>query len=189
MDAENSQKGNSPTCLRTRYCMCYRRSCFRRSRLFFREAAFSSGSEGCEWRAKRATVGESGDKAENEFSDFIPLVVPRKGFCPHIPASRLFALFHTTQATKPHQIKQPLSKIAVNERAVYRPTPRCLAKIFPNPHPKSTIFRNRGGANCAFSHRVFWISAKNSNFVYHTIHSNLKIDYAQQNDSRRSARH
>ena len=138
MDAENSQKGNSPTCLRTRYCMCYRRSFFRRSRLFFREAAFSSGSEGCEWRAQRATVGESGDKAENEFSGFIPLVVPRMGFSPHIPASRLFALFHTTQATKPHQIKQPLSKIAVNERAVYRPTPRCLQKFSPtrtqNPH-------------------------------------------------------
>ena len=50
---------------------------FRRSRLFFREAAFSSGGEGCEWRALRATVGESGDKAENEFSDFIPLDVPR----------------------------------------------------------------------------------------------------------------
>ena len=62
-----------------------------------------------------------------------------------------------------HQIKQPLSKIAVNERTV--------------------------GANCAFSHRVFWISAKNSNFVCFAIHSNLKIDYAQQNDSRRSARH
>ena len=40
---------------------------FRRSRLFFREAAFSSGGEGCEWRAQRATVGESGDKAENSF--------------------------------------------------------------------------------------------------------------------------
>ena len=40
---------------------------FRRSRLFFREAAFFSGGEGCEWRAQRATVGESGDKAENLF--------------------------------------------------------------------------------------------------------------------------
>ena len=50
---------------------------FRRSRLFFREAAFFSGGEGCEWRAQRATVGESGDKAENEFSGFIPLTVPR----------------------------------------------------------------------------------------------------------------
>ena len=50
---------------------------FRRSRLFFREAAFSSGGEGCEWGAKQPTVGESGDKAENEFSDFIPLAVPR----------------------------------------------------------------------------------------------------------------
>ena len=50
---------------------------FRRSRLFFREAAFFSGGEGCEWRVSRATVGESGDKAENEFSGFIPLTVPR----------------------------------------------------------------------------------------------------------------
>ena len=50
---------------------------FRRSRLFFREAAFFSGGEGCEWGAKQPTVGESGDKAENEFSGFIPLTVPR----------------------------------------------------------------------------------------------------------------
>ena len=50
---------------------------FRRSRLFFREAAFSSGGEECEWDAKQPTVGKSGDKAENEFSDFIPLAVPR----------------------------------------------------------------------------------------------------------------
>ena len=36
--------------------------------------------------------------------------------------SRLFVLFHPTQPhpSKPHQIKQPLSKIAVNERAVTR---------------------------------------------------------------------
>ena len=74
---------------------------FRRSRLFFREAAFFLGGEGCEWGAKQPTVGESGDKAENEFSGFIPLVVPRKGFSPHIPASRLFVLFHPTQATIP----------------------------------------------------------------------------------------
>ena len=57
---------------------CVRRSFFRRSRLFFREAAFSSGSEGCEWRAQRATVGESGDKAENEFTALSPLVVLRR---------------------------------------------------------------------------------------------------------------
>ena len=40
---------------------------FRRSRLFFREATFSSGGEGCEWGAKQPTVGESGDKTENVF--------------------------------------------------------------------------------------------------------------------------
>ena len=83
----------------TIYPASYRRSFFRRSRLFFREAAFFSGGEGCEWRAQRATVGESGDKAENEFSAFIPLAVPRKGFSPHIPASRLFVLLHPSKAT------------------------------------------------------------------------------------------
>ena len=36
MLAANTQKGNSPTCLRTRYCpVCHRRSFFRRSRLSF----------------------------------------------------------------------------------------------------------------------------------------------------------
>ena len=33
MATENTQKGNSPTCLRTRYCMCHRR-------IFFGEADF-----------------------------------------------------------------------------------------------------------------------------------------------------
>ena len=56
------------------------------SRSFFRRSGFFSGGEGCEWRAPRATVGESGDKAKNEFSGFIPLVGSRKGFSPHIPA-------------------------------------------------------------------------------------------------------
>ena len=46
-------------------------------------------------------MGESGDKAENEFSGFIPLAVPRKGFSPHIPASRLFVHFHTTMPKSP----------------------------------------------------------------------------------------
>ena len=86
---------------------------FRRSRLFFREAAFSSGGEGCEWGAKQPTVGESGDKAENEFSGFIPLAVPRKGFSPHIPASRLFVLFHPTQATLPPNPIPPTQAAAI----------------------------------------------------------------------------
>ena len=80
---------------------------FRRSRLFFREATFFSGGEGCEWGAKQPTVGESGDKAENEFSGFIPLAVPRKGFSPHIPASRLFVHFHTSKPRHPTQASIP----------------------------------------------------------------------------------
>ena len=93
---------------------------FRRSRLFLREAAFFSGGEGCEWGAKQPTVGESGDKAENEFSGFIPLVVPRKGFSPHIPASRLFSSFHATKgkqqtysSQKPHQIPTPQKQLSL----------------------------------------------------------------------------
>ena len=57
-------------------------------------------------------------KAEKHIFGFIPLVVPRKGFSPHIPASRLFILFHPSTPPPFHQIKQPLSKIAINERAV-----------------------------------------------------------------------
>ena len=82
---------------------------FRRSRLFFREAAFFSGGEGCEWCATRATVGESGKKAEKHIFGFIPLVVPRKGFSPHIPAPDfLFSSIHPkpTKPTIPPQKKE-----------------------------------------------------------------------------------
>ncbi|MDD6832325.1 MAG: hypothetical protein PUE80_04090, partial [bacterium] len=114
-----------------------------------REAAFSSGGEGCEWGAKQPTVGASGDKAENEFSGFIPLVVPRKGFSPHIPATRLFVLFHPS---KPHQIKQPLSK-----RAVTPPSSvLSLTTVESRPHTQKNIFSlffnvfflRNGGKNC-----------------------------------------
>ena len=77
-------------------------SYFRRSRLFFREAAFFSGGEGCEWRAQRATVSrEWGYNGENLFSALSPFAGSRKGFSPHIPASRLFVHFHTTMPTSP----------------------------------------------------------------------------------------
>ena len=47
---------------------CVRRSFFfRRSRLFFREAAFSSGGEGCEWGAQQPTVGARGKKLKTRF--------------------------------------------------------------------------------------------------------------------------
>ena len=82
---------------------------FRRSRLFFREAAFSSGGEGCEWRAQRATVGKSGDKAENEFSAFIPLAVPRLGASPHIPAPDfLFSSIHQKPTIPPKKATFPI---------------------------------------------------------------------------------
>ena len=102
---------------------------FRRSRLFFREAAFSSGGEGCEWGAKQPTVGESGDKAENEFSGFIPLIVPRKGFSPHIPASRLFYLLHPTKSTQ-NPPKNPKSK-QIHPQIPY------IYNVYPPPPKKS----------------------------------------------------
>ena len=78
---------------------------FRRSRLFFREATFFSGGEGCEWRALRHR-GREREKAEKHIFGFLPLDVPRKGFSPHIPDSRLFVLFHTTNPTIPPRKKQ-----------------------------------------------------------------------------------
>ena len=105
---------------------------FRRSRLFFREAAFFSGCEWCEWGAKQPTVGASGDKAENEFSGFIPLIVPRKGESPHIPASRLFYLLYPTKSTQnPPKIHQK-SKIQIN------PSPKPYIYIMcTHPHQKN----------------------------------------------------
>ena len=112
------------------------------SRSFFRRSGFFSGGEGCEWRAPRATVGESGDKAENEFSGFIPLIVPRKGFSPHIPASRLFYLLHPTKSTQNPPQK---SKIQTNPSPipyiynVYPPPPKKSKKHLPISK-KSTNF-------------------------------------------------
>ena len=119
---------------------------FRRSRLFFREAAFSSGGEGCEWRAPRATVGESGDKAENEFSGFIPLAVPRKGFSPHIPAPRLFVHFHTTMPTTPPSQKKQHSLLvlpSVTGHSIFAPEFFEMFTKLPSQHPHKVfqVFR------------------------------------------------
>ena len=84
----------------------HRRSFFSAKPTFFPRSGFFFGRRGCEWGAKQPTVGESGDKSENEFSGFIPLVAPRKGFSPHIPASRLFVLFHPSQAISPTKKKE-----------------------------------------------------------------------------------
>ena len=113
----------------------HRQVFFRRSRLFLREAAFSSGGEGCEWGAKQPTVGASGDKAENEFSGFIPLIVPRKGFSPRIPASRLFYLLHPTKSPQnPPKIHQK-SKIQINPS--HKPIPPYIYNVYPPPPKKS----------------------------------------------------
>ena len=126
---------------------------FRRSRLFFREAAFFSGGEGCEWRALRATVGESGDKAENEFSGFIPLAVPRKGFSPHIPASRLFVLLHPPKSTQNPKIQNPNKSIPPSPLYiynVYHPHQKNQKNICPSPKKALTLHsQNRKRRTCS----------------------------------------
>ncbi|MGM9838972.1 MAG: hypothetical protein ACI307_02735 [Sodaliphilus sp.] len=89
--------------------LCYRRSFFRRSRLFFREAAFSSGGEGCEWGAKQPTVSsEWGYNGENSFSALSPFAGSRKGFSPHIPAPDfLFSFIHPKPSLPPNKGKFP----------------------------------------------------------------------------------
>ena len=78
---------------------------FRQSRLFFREATFFSGGEGCEWRASRATVGRRvGIQRRKHVFGLIPIRRLTKGRSPHISASRLFILFHPTM---PHQNPHP----------------------------------------------------------------------------------
>ena len=73
-------------------------------------------------------MGESRDKAENEFSGFIPLIVPRKGFSPHIPASRLFYLLHPTKSTQKPKIQNPNKSI---------PIPPYIYNLYPPPPKKS----------------------------------------------------
>ena len=41
------------------------------------------------------------------FSGFSPLAVPRQGFSPHIPASRLFVLFHPSKPIHPKPPSHP----------------------------------------------------------------------------------
>ena len=121
----------------------------RRSRLFFREAAFSSGGEGCEWGAKQPTVGESGDKAENEFSGFIPLVVPRKGFSPHIPASRLFYLFNPKIHPKIQNPNKSIPKSPIYIMCTH-PRQKNQKNICPSPKKALTLHsQNRKRRTCS----------------------------------------
>ena len=48
-------------------------------------------------------------KLKMSFQALSPLIVPRKGFSPHIPASRLFYLLHPTKSTQ-NPPKNPKSK-------------------------------------------------------------------------------
>ena len=84
---------------------CVRRSFFSAKPTFFPRSGFFFGRRGM-WVGCAATHrGREREKTENSFSGFIPLVFPRKGFSPHIPAPRLFVLFQPSKATNPQSHK------------------------------------------------------------------------------------
>ena len=111
----------------------HRRSFFRRSRLFFREAAFFSGGEGCEWRAQRATVGASGKKLKTSFQALSHSSShARASALTFPPPDFLFSSIPPKPPTpippKPHQIKQTLSKIAVGNK--HKINARCEQNVW-----------------------------------------------------------
>ena len=130
---------------------------FRRSRLFFREAAFFSGGEGCEWRAQRATVSrEWGYNGENSFSALSPFAGSRKGFCPHIPASRLFILFHPSKPHHPTPKKRNIPywycPLCTPSLTLPQSSLKCLQKSNPNIHSKCfRCFKCFGCFRCNYS--------------------------------------
>ena len=118
---------------------------FRRSRLFFREAAFSSGGEGCEWGAQQPTVGARGKKLKTRFQALSPLVVPRKGFSPHIPAPDfLFISIHPKPLTHPKKSKIPYWYCLPCTPSLTLPPSslKCLQKSNPNIHRKCFRYFN-----------------------------------------------
>ena len=103
----------SASCRHTRSCPAsYRRSFFSAKPTFFREAAFSSGGEGCEWGAKQPTVSsEWGYNGENSFSALSPFIRRlTKGLQPLHPRPRLFVIFHPSKATIPPNLTKSSSR-------------------------------------------------------------------------------
>ena len=92
-------------CRHPRFCQAsHSRVFFRRSRLFFREAAFFSGGEGCEWGAKQPTVGKSGIKLKMSFQLY-PTRRPTKGLQPshlRLPTFCSFPYHNAHIPTSPH---------------------------------------------------------------------------------------
>ena len=111
MGAENTQKSNSPIGLRTRsYPSSYRRSFFSAKRLFFRAARDVSGvRSNPPWARVEIKLKMSFQALSHSSSH------ERASALTSPPPDFLFSSI----PPKPHQIKQPLSKIAVNERAVW----------------------------------------------------------------------
>ena len=86
---------------------------FRRSRLFFREAAFFSGGEGCEWRAQRATVGASGRKPKNAFLAFSRSMSHERALALTSPPPDF--LFSSIPQTPSHPSPTPLLRLKMSK--------------------------------------------------------------------------
>ena len=99
-----------------------RRSFFSAKPTFFPRSGFFFGRRGM-WVGCEATHREQrmGIQWRKLVFGFIPICRLTKGLQPSHPRHPTFCSFPSFQSIippKPHQIKQPLSKIAVNERAV-----------------------------------------------------------------------
>ena len=97
--------------------------------------------------------GREREKTENSFSGFIPLVVPRKGASPHIPASRLFYLLHPTKSTQ-NPPKNPKSKQIHPQTPIYimctHPHQKNQKNICPSPKKALTLHsQNRKRRTCS----------------------------------------
>ena len=83
--------------------------------------------------------GREREKAEKHIFGFFSLAVPRKGFGPHIPASRLFVHFHPSQAissTKKRNIPYWYCLLCTPSLTLPPSSLKCLQKSNPNIHRK-----------------------------------------------------
>ena len=138
---------------------------FRRSRLFFREAAFFSGGEGCEWRAQRATVGASGKKLKTSFQALFHS--PSHDWAPALtspPPDFLFSSIHPKPTIPPQKSNIPYWYCPLCTPSLTLPPSslKCLQKSNPNIHSKCfRCFKCFGCFRCFISlldHKIarFW---------------------------------
>ena len=128
---------------------------FRRSRLFLREAAFSSGGEGCEWGAKQPTVGASGKKLKTRFQVLSHSSSHARAPALTSPPPDFFISFIPQNPPKIHpKSKNPNKSIPIPLYIynVYPPTPakKNQKNICPSPKKALTLHsQNRKRRTCS----------------------------------------